>query len=563
DAAIPAVKALFSISERIAHLGLDATTMVHESLLDSGRRHVIAAAQDAPAEVRAAIARALAWVGDTEAARHLAALLADPDAGAEAAASLVRFGDAAIDVLVERLTDEESEVRMAAIGALGALGTSRATTPLIGLLQEPRTAIAACGALARIGDPEAFEPLLDLISHRDGAVRVAAVGALNAIGHPRMSEVVLPLMDDASPFVRESAVRIAGYFGYPEARSPIETLCSDRDEIVRVAALEALPYFDEAAAVPVLERALAGETPKARAAAVHALAKIESDTVTPLLVRALADRDAWVRYFAARALGERDGAAGREELLKLAEADSSPPVRVAALQALGSREPDLPLEPLLRAARDDNADIASAALLTLGRVPAAEATAAIRAAIRHTDPARRMAAAQALGMRRTPDAIADLEWIAAADPDAGVAACAVRTLFEIATAGGNEAPSAVHALVALLADRDRADAALAALARLPLHLVTHVADGLAHADVVVRRRTVNALARYRHPDATGFLARAFDDEDPGVRESAVDAVVRLGSRSFEVTLQMLASDDPSEAVRHAARSALAARRQGA
>jgi HEAT repeat protein len=69
---------------------------------------------------------------------------------------------------------------------------------------------------------------------------------------------------------------------------------------------------------------------------------------------------------------------------------------------------------------------------------------------------------------------------------------------------------------------------------------------------------VEALARYRHPDATRLLARAFDDEDAGVRESAVDAVFRLGSKAFDETLEKLASQDPSEAVRRAARSALAA-----
>lgn len=557
DAAVVALSALFAISERVAQFGLDASAAVRESLSDAGRRHVIAAAQDAPPNVRPAVARALGWIGDADATRALGPLLMDPDARVEATAALVRIGEAAIDVLIERLQDEDNETRTAAIGALGAVGSRRATAALIPLLCDSRIALAVCGALARIGDPDAFEPLLELIGHRDGALRVAAVGALNSIGHPRMPEVVVPLLGDASPFVRESAVRIAGYFGYPEAKPLVEAHCSDPDEIVRVAALEALPYFDEAAALPALENALANETPKCRVAAVHALARIDSEAVVPLLVRALTDRDAWVRYFAARALSDRDAAIGRDELLKAAESDPSPPVRVAALQALGSRGPDLPLAPLLRAAEGDNSDIASAALVALGGVAAAEATTVIRAATRHSDPVRRKAAVQALRLRGNPEAVADLEWIAAADSDAGVAASAVQMLSEVATSSRGAAPVAVEALIALLADADRADWAIAAIARLPLHLVEHVGHGLTHVHPVVRRRTVDALARYRHPDATRLLARAFADEDAGVRQAAADAVLHLGSRAFDDTLEKLASLDPSEAVRRAARTALA------
>ena len=561
-ATLPALSALCAIAGRIADLGIDASSIVRESLSDSGRRHVIAAAHDAPADVRPALARAFGWLGDAPAARQLGTLLAHPAARAEAAESLVRIGEPAIDILIEGLEDEDHEVRAAAIGALGAIGSRRATAPLTALLQEPRVAIAASGALARIGDPDAFEPLLALIGHRDGAVRVAAVGALNSIGHPRMPEVVIPRLNDADPLVRESAVKIAAYFGYAGARTLVEARCTDSDESVRVAALEGLPYFDEEGAIPVLENALANETPKGRVAAVHALARIEIDTVVPLLVRALADPDGWVRYFAARALGERELTTGLNELLNAAESDPSPPVRAAALQALASRGPDLPLEPLLDAAGDDNSDIASAALLTLGRVPAAEAAAAIRAAIRHSDPARRKAAAQGLGLRRTPEAIADLEWMAAADSDLAVAGWAVHMLSDIASAGGDEAPLAVDALVALLADKDRADMAIAAIASLPLHLVDRVAGGLTHLHPAVRRRTVDALARYRRPEATRLLARAFEDEDAGVREAAADALLRLGSRSFEATLQRLVSEDPSKAVRRAARAALTALRPG-
>jgi HEAT repeat protein len=90
--------------------------------------------------------------------------------------------------------------------------------------------------------------------------------------------------------------------------------------------------------------------------------------------------------------------------------------------------------------------------------------------------------------------------------------------------------------------------------------MSRVADGLSHSHPGVRRRTVEALARYRRPDATRLIAEAFKDSDPRVREAAALAMARLGSRHFDEHLRQLALVDPSKAVRRAASAALAAMR---
>jgi hypothetical protein len=67
------------------------------------------------------------------------------------------------------------------------------------------------------------------------------------------------------------------------------------------------------AVIPILIQALQDENPSVRAAAVLALRFLErpgSDDVTaamPSLIHALGDKDAWVRYWAASALGEMKG----------------------------------------------------------------------------------------------------------------------------------------------------------------------------------------------------------------------------------------------------------------
>ena len=555
-ATVPVIQALASIADRLARENLDVSSLVRATLNDAGRRHVLAVARTRPRDAGPALSRMLRWIGP-EAAPALGALLADPDLRSEAAAALVEIGEPAVDVLLERLADEDDDVRAVAIGALGQIGSHRATADLVSMLEDPRMAIPASGGLARVADRDAFEPLLALIGHRDPAVRMAAVGALNAIGHPQMQARITPLLDDDDPRVRESAVRIAGYFGYASATDRMLARAEDPDEGVRIAALEHLPFFDEERALEALARVVADGTPRTRAAAVRALARVESSAGFPLLVQALEDPDAWVRYFAARAIGKHPDRADIAALLALAESDPATPVRVAAIEAIGGRRVTVPTAPLVRAAAGDNLDVAAAALATLGRLGAHEALSAMRAAGRAGEAPRRRAAAEGLAALASREAVAELEWMAAADADRQVIECAVRKLGDIASLGGDAGAHAVDALVALLSEGDRCEAATAALARLPMEHLPRLAAGLTHGQPVVRRRTVEALARHRHPEATRLIEPAFDDSDGTVREAATAAILRLGSRIFDERLSRLSSEDPSEAVRRAADAALA------
>jgi HEAT repeat protein len=157
----------------------------------------------------------------------------------------------------------------------------------------------------------------------------------------------------------------------------------------------------------------------------------------------------------------------------------------------------------------------------------------------------------------TSDAVRELEWLAAGDPDVQVGGSAIAALGDIAARFSDGANAAIAALVALLGDPDRSDQAISAIIRLPPDRLPRVADGLAHPQLGVRRRTVDALARYCRPEATRLLQPAFNDDDPLVRETAAVAVMRIGTRAFDDTLRELAQNDGSKAVRRAAAAALA------
>jgi HEAT repeat protein len=557
DVTVAAIQALASIADRLTHEDLDVSSLVQSSLTDTGRRNLLAVVQTARRDTGSALTRVLRWIGGVEASQALGAMLTDPDLRSEAADALAEIGEPAVDVLLERLRNGDDDVRALAIGTLGRIGSRRATPGLIRMLEDPRLAIPASGALARVADPDAFEPLLSLLGHPDQAVRMAVVGALNAIGHPEMQTRIIPRLDDDDPLVRESAVRIAGYFGYQRAADRVLARAADHDEAVRVAALEQLPFFDDERALEILGIAIAEGTPKTRVAAARALTRVESSAVVPLLAQALQDPDPWVRYFAARALADQPGAIDVPELLTVAASDPSPPVRVAAIHAIGTRGSAVPLEPLVDAAGGENLDVAAAALGTLGRLGGVEAMTALRTAARAAEVPRRRAAVEGLAALASGEAVSELEWIAAADPDRQVSHDAIGKLGEIASSGGSVATQAVDALVALLAEADRSDGTIAALLSVPIDLVSRLANGLSHSQPVVRRRTVEALGRLRHPEATRLIVPAFDDPDATVREAVAVVVHRLGTRIFDDRLRRLSSKDPSRAVRRAADAALA------
>jgi HEAT repeat protein len=415
-------------------------------------------------------------------------------------------------------------------------------------------AVAAAAALARIGDPGSHEALLPLLAHEDPAVRQAAIGALNSLGHPGLAGHVMTLLGDADPTLRESAVRIAGYFGYPEALDALIARAADPVEGVRRAAVEHLAYLDDPRAVAALASAVRDDSARVRAAATQALAHVPvGDAEAPLLA-ASADPDTWVRYYAARALGEIG--TGQSRLAAIAAHDPAMHVRLAAIEALGAFGGPDAAGILLSYAASDDADLAAAAIRALGPSTDPRAAAALRAALRSPLASLRLAGVTAFRARGTADGVSALQWEAAADADDAVALAAVEALGALARRGGHDGAAAADALLSSTPEPRTRDAAVAALAQLPDAQIDAVAAGLTHVQPQVRIATIAALARMHHPDASGAIRGALDDDTASVREAAVIALDRLGVRGIARKLAQMAREDPSRAVRRAAAAAV-------
>jgi HEAT repeat protein len=371
-----------------------------------------------------------------------------------------------------------------------------------------------------------------------------------------MASRTAALLRDRSAHVRESAVRIAGYFGFRECADDLLASCGDADPAVRRAAIEHLAFLDDDRVFDTLAPALSDSDPRVRASAVHAIVRVDNPAVTASLAAALLDGDAWVRYFAARGLGEHRHAPALDELTHLALDDGAGHVRLAAIDALGRIGSPSAVPALAALSASDDAERAIAAVAALGNIPHADAWPPLEAALRGAGEERRAAAAASISRLAGKKAIELLQWTAAADESANVAAAAVHGLARIATT--EDGSTAVKALIDLTAEAPRRHLVVPALAALPSDAIASVAEGLRDPRPQVRVAVVQSLGGMRRGDASRWLESALGDGAADVRAAALTELRHLGTRGGERRIVTLARTDPNPTVRRAALAVLEA-----
>ena len=477
---------------------------------------------------------------------------------AETTEAVMKAGRDAVKPLIAVASHGERAARIAAVALLGGIGDRDAVPPLAELLDSADTELvaAAAGALGMLGDPRPLDRLLLLFGHEHATVRQAAIAAVNSLGGDTTASRVRERLRDPDPHVRECSIRVAGYFGFDDCVPRIMEALDAPEEEVRRAAIEQLPVIGAARALERLATALGAETPRNRAAAAHAARTADESVLDVPLLEALGDEDAWVRYFAAKSLGQRGRSpvGAGDALAGLALTDVAPQVRIAAIEALGIVDANtaLPIAAQLLTQADE--DVAGAALTAISAASGAQADELIEQAVRSGSPSLRACAIQALAARRTPAAVDALAWAARVTDHRDHAAKAVEALGTIAAADSGDArTAAIVALVDLCADSGRREAAVAQLARVAADGVPEVARALTARGPGIRLAAVDALARMRHPRASAALAAALNDPDPSVRAAAVVAFGRLGTPAIARVVAALRDQDPDLAVRrHAA-----------
>ena len=182
---------------------------------------LVAALRDEDRYVREEAARALGQIGDRQAVEPLIAALKDKDIRKDAVWALRLIRDPrAVEPLVKVLNDRKSSVRSEAARTLELLGwrplnTSQRALKAVACRQWDDAASLGIAAI---------DPLVTAAQDQDKDIRLKAVEALGQIGGEHVVGPLVEALEDRERSVRKEAARALGQIGDPRAVKPLVTV---------------------------------------------------------------------------------------------------------------------------------------------------------------------------------------------------------------------------------------------------------------------------------------------------------------------------------------------------
>jgi HEAT repeat protein len=211
------------------------------------------------------VARAAAQLGDRRSWSRASAAFALGDMGSQDA----------LPPLLDALDDPARDVRSAAARSLGRLRAVEAVEPLVHALAYKRTPRAVAGyALLSIGPP-ALARLRPMLSDDDAEVRAAAVELIGLLGNASVAGELGERLRDGNAEVRAKAAHALGRLAAEREAGRLREALHDRVGFVRAAAAEAIGLVgDRDAGLELLACARTDDFDPARAAA-RAFARLD------------------------------------------------------------------------------------------------------------------------------------------------------------------------------------------------------------------------------------------------------------------------------------------------
>lgn len=245
---------------------------------------------------------------DTTVVRALMQRLKDEDAEVRQAAAhaLGRIENPmAIPALVDALGDPDREVQEAALDALSNFDRGIPAAPVRRMLaaEDPEMRQRAIHILAEIKDRESAPAIARLVGDPDAEVRQQAIWALNELGDPGSAPAAAAGLNDRDPEVRQAALWAMQELGGTIEIATLTRLLQDADSEVRQAAIEYAGERQVVAVVPQLVRMLDDASGEVRECAAEALTEIRTPESHAALQRAMTHPDATVRRIAVEYFG--------------------------------------------------------------------------------------------------------------------------------------------------------------------------------------------------------------------------------------------------------------------
>jgi HEAT repeat protein len=402
----------------------------------------------------------------------------NPDVRMKAVRSLASAKNRkAVPRLIKTLQDENLQVRLSAIDALGVLGHPASAEPLVSVLnQHPKNETsreaaeyeAIARALASIGIPS-IQPLIRAMESEEREARRWAASALGLIKNSQAVDPLIRKLGDSRSEVRKAAALALGEIGDARAVGPLIKAVENRDLETRRAAVDALGLIRSEEGIDAVSRGLEDSSESVQLAAVSSLARIGGLSAAMWLRSAMSGTRKAVCEAAESALknlsfepssaeeraefalvrgdfesASREGKAAVPALIRaLGFKDSQ--MREKAAQFLGSFSAPESIQPLLHALKDHSAPVQESAARALIRI-GEEARKGLEELLSYYDTSVVRLAANALGEIGSPESVRPLADILTANasisgeyPDLFDAVCsAAETIGKILSKFGPE-----------------------------------------------------------------------------------------------------------------------------
>jgi hypothetical protein len=175
--------------------------------------------------------------------------------------------------LARSLTDEEAEVRRAAVSQLADLDGAPVGRLLAMLVDDPseKVRVAALNALGRRGDGEHAAMFKRLCGDPNHNLRLASLRGLAKTDDPEANHQLVEALEDDHAGIRKTCAMLLGWREATEAVRPLILALRDPDELVRAEAAVSLGNLHDERAVLPLARALVDPTLPVREAALGSL----------------------------------------------------------------------------------------------------------------------------------------------------------------------------------------------------------------------------------------------------------------------------------------------------
>lgn len=409
---------------------------------------------------------------------------------------------AALPLALTLLMDSDAEVVRDAMGALRAIGDSRAVPILLLFGQRDATLrLQAREAIVGMGEA-AVARLIDVLQGTNSAITRDAVVALGRIRDARAIPPLLNTLDRSTGAVRLSVIEALGRIADPKSVGPLIALLDDPDEQIQIGATTAL-----------------AQTADSRA-------------VRPLMGILLQTQNVELQKHAIRALAATKDPRGVSAIARLIDhADSS--LRETIAEGLGAIGDTAACQPLVRLLRSDNPSILLKAIGALRKVATDDAVEALIPLVQHPNSSIRRQTVEVLGDLRPPDAFDLFAELLTEDVSFEVRSAAAKGLGKLKDRHG------IQLLEQALRDEPtvRCAAVMGLTAIGEKQVIPALLATLKDPTPVVRYHAVTGLGKLKAEQATGAIRRLLEDKDSMVRTGAEKALVELGISNPTIPLQ--------------------------